>query len=139
MMTYPLIAKVLNPDPAMTVVFFGGIIHDVAQVVGAGYLISPKVAETATFVKLFRVALLMPVVLMFSLVFRGRSGESGVPGRGMTPGSLIGFVALVMLHSAGFLGGTTSNTLSDLPRRGLLVAISALEIKTSFAERRTLG
>ena len=41
----------------------GGTIHDVAQVVGAGYAVSEPVGNVAVIVKLFRVFLLLPVVL----------------------------------------------------------------------------
>ena len=40
--------------------FIGGTIHDVAQVVGAGYAISPEAGDAATLVKLMRVAMLRP-------------------------------------------------------------------------------
>ena len=45
-------------------VFLGGTIHDVAQVVAAGMMLGPEAGDTATVVKLFRVMLLMPVVIL---------------------------------------------------------------------------
>src|SRR5438445_60617 len=71
---YPMVVHMLMLDGSAAGIFLGGTIHDVAQVVGAGYMISPQAAETATFVKLFRVALLVPVVLCVSLLFRGQRG-----------------------------------------------------------------
>ena len=47
-------------DHAAAGVFLGGTIHDVAQVVGAGYMISPEAGNISTFVKLLRVAMLVP-------------------------------------------------------------------------------
>ena len=44
-------------------IFLGGTIHDVAQVVGAGYSISPEVGDYAVLTKLMRVAMLLPVVM----------------------------------------------------------------------------
>jgi uncharacterized integral membrane protein (TIGR00698 family) len=137
MVLYPLIAKLLQMSPEMTGVFFGGTIHDVAQVVGAGYLVSPAVAETATFVKLFRVALLVPVVMLITVAFRDRSGGGG--GGAPLPLFLLGFVALVVLNSAGLLEPQVSETLSLMSRWCLVIAISALGVKTSFEQLRTLG
>ena len=48
--------------------FLGGSIHDVAQVVGAGNIVSPDVARAATLAKMFRVAMLVPVVLVLGKV-----------------------------------------------------------------------
>src|SRR3954463_6663316 len=70
MIVYPVISSVAGLGPLATGVFLGGTIHDVAQVVGAGFSISDVTGETATLVKLFRVTLLAPVVLSFSLAIR---------------------------------------------------------------------
>ena len=63
MLTYPLLAVALGYDPKTTGIFLGATIHDVAQVVGAGYAVSGPVGNAAVIVKLFRVFLLLPVVL----------------------------------------------------------------------------
>jgi len=63
MVVYPPLCFVLGFDPQTTGVMLGGTIHDVAQVVGAGYAVSEPVGNTAVIVKLFRVFLLLPVVL----------------------------------------------------------------------------
>ena len=52
--------------------FLGATIHDVAQVVGAGYSISPAAGDTATLVKLMRVAMLLPVIMLAASVTRAR-------------------------------------------------------------------
>ena len=58
MIAYPMITTVTGLDPLASGVFLGGTIHDVAQVVGAGFSISDEVGETATLVKLMRVTML---------------------------------------------------------------------------------
>jgi len=57
---------------AIAGLFLGGSIHDVAQVVGAGYLMGPAVGDAATIVKLFRVSMLVLVVVVISAAYRGR-------------------------------------------------------------------
>ncbi len=42
MVLYPLLAGALGFDPHTTGIFLGATIHDVAQVVGAGYSVSPR-------------------------------------------------------------------------------------------------
>ena len=66
MLAYPAFAAAIGLDHQDTGRFLGGSIHDVAQVVGAGFTVSPQTGDTATIVKLMRVALLLPVVLVVS-------------------------------------------------------------------------
>jgi phosphate acetyltransferase len=95
MVTYPLLVKSLGLDHAAAGVFLGGTIHDVAQVVGAGYIISPETGDVSTVVKLMRVAMLVPAVLAFSLLFRQSQQRSGQAGRrpSLLPLFLVAFVA----------------------------------------------
>jgi uncharacterized integral membrane protein (TIGR00698 family) len=70
MIVYPMIAHAIGLDSRAAGVFLGATIHDVAQVVGAGYSISPEVGDYAVLTKMLRVALLLPVVMTIALVFR---------------------------------------------------------------------
>ena len=63
MVAYPMIVQALGLDPQQAGIFLGGTIHDVAQVVGAGYSLSPETGDAATLVKLLRVAMLLPVIV----------------------------------------------------------------------------
>ena len=77
MILYPLVADMAALSPGATGVFLGATIHDVAQVVGAGFSVSEPVGETATLVKLIRVAMLAPVVLVVAVAIpidRARRG-----------------------------------------------------------------
>ncbi|WP_373791912.1 YeiH family protein, partial [Delftia acidovorans] len=64
MVLYPLVARALHLPPELAGLFIGGTIHDVAQVVGAGYTIDQATGDYATIVKLFRVSMLAVVVVM---------------------------------------------------------------------------
>ena len=95
MIVYPVVIALFHLDHAAVGVFLGGTIHDVAQVVGAGFSVSEETGNVATFTKLLRVAMLLPVVLALSLVFRAHAG--GKAGRQL-PGFLVVFAALVVLQ-----------------------------------------
>ena len=56
---YPLNARAMNLSPELAVLFISGTIHDVAQMVGAGYTLRPAIGDTATTVKLFRLAMVV--------------------------------------------------------------------------------
>ncbi|NMG01245.1 putative sulfate exporter family transporter, partial [Aromatoleum toluolicum] len=93
MVVYPSLVKAFGLDANAAAVFIGGTIHDVAQVVAAGYIISPEVGDGAVFVKLFRVAMLLPVVAVVSLLFRDGTASGKKPP--VLPGFLVGFAVLV--------------------------------------------
>ena len=75
MIVYPVDGRVARDSMRTQAgIFLGGTIHDVAQVVGAGYSISPEVGDYAVLTKMLRVAMLLPVVMALSLVVRHRRG-----------------------------------------------------------------
>jgi len=75
MIVYPVLSQWLHHCEVQAGIFLGSSIHDVAQVVGAGYSISDEVGNNATLVKLMRVSALLPVVLTISLIFRKQNTE----------------------------------------------------------------
>lgn len=96
MIFFPPIAKALGMSDAMAGYLLGGTIHDVAQVVGAGAMISPEALDIATVTKLFRVALLVPVTLLIASYFHSPNGETR---RVHVPLFLVMFVVFVTLRS----------------------------------------
>lgn len=137
MVVYPTLVKVFGLDANAAAVFIGGTIHDVAQVVAAGYIISPEVGDGATFVKLFRVAMLLPVVAVISVLFRDGSPAGKKPP--VLPGFLVGFAVLVAINSLGLIPKPVTDAASSLSRWCLVVAISALGVKTSFQQLAAVG
>ena len=131
MILYPMLVTAIGLDHQRAGLFLGGTIHDVAQVVGAGYMISPQTGDVATYVKLLRVAMLLPVVLSVAfIVSRGATGQS--KARVPVPLFLLGFAALVVVNSLGFLSKSVVDGASELSRWCLVVAIAALGMKTTF-------
>lgn len=137
MIVYPLLVRVFQFGDGQAGIFLGGTIHDVAQVVGAGYIISPQAGDNATFVKLLRVAMLLPVVLVLSLAFRER-GEAASRAS-LLPWFLVVFAVLVGVASAGWVPPAVVDALSHVSRWCLVAAIAALGVKTSFQEFASLG
>ncbi|MFD2741705.1 YeiH family protein, partial [Sulfitobacter aestuarii] len=135
MIAYPVITQMLDLDDRATGVFLGGTIHDVAQVVGAGFSVSNETGETATLVKLIRVTMLAPVVLVFSLVIRSFA-ETEKPADGkrppLIPFFVLMFLALAAINSFGLIPAALQDFLSDLSRWALLVSIAAVGMKTSL-------
>jgi uncharacterized integral membrane protein (TIGR00698 family) len=138
MILYPIIADYAGLSEIATGVFLGATIHDVAQVVGAGYSVSDLTGETATFVKLLRVAFLVPVVLILSILFAGVR-EPGQKRTLPIPFFVIGFSALVVIGSYGLVPVFIKDALLDLSRWFLVIAIAALGMKTSLRKLGDVG
>jgi len=136
MIIYPIMATYLEMDDRSAGMFLGGTIHDVAQVVGAGYSISDEVGDLATIIRLFRVSMLVPVVLILTLIFRARTSDTnGFP----LPLFVIGFCVLVGLNSAMEIPEALHQGVVDVSRWCLVTAIAALGVKTSFKAMLTIG
>ncbi|WP_274423692.1 YeiH family protein [Chelativorans sp. YIM 93263] len=135
MIVYPILFSALGFDDREIGVMIGATIHDVAQVVGAGYAVSEQAGDTATFVKLLRVALLPVVVIAIMLFVRRGEGSQGVS----LPGFVLLFAALVVLNSIGFIPVRVADFLSELSRWLLVTAIAALGMKTALKEMFALG
>lgn len=139
MIVYPLLVKLLGLDATAAGIFIGGTIHDVAQVVGAGYLISSHTGDVATFVKLTRVACLVPVVLALSVLFKSRAGNTEINTQPLVPFFLIGFVWLMIANSYSFIPAQAADWINTASRACLVTAIAALGVKTSFQSLAALG
>ncbi|MBV8751600.1 MAG: putative sulfate exporter family transporter [Hyphomicrobiales bacterium] len=145
MLLYPLICVRLGFDPQMTGVMLGGTIHDVAQVVGAGYAVSEPVGNVAVIVKLFRVFLLLPVVLAIGWYFT-RLGTAQRHARVPVPVFALVFLLLCLVNSAvpyvpvaAPVYAPAKAALGVFSTWGLLLAIAALGLDTSPAAVARLG
>jgi uncharacterized integral membrane protein (TIGR00698 family) len=136
MVIYPLIIAFFHLDHAAVGMFLGGTIHDVAQVVGAGFSVSEETGHVATFTKLLRVAMLVPVVMSLSVVFRAHAEG---PGARRLPGFLVAFVLLVAVNSFGLIPQVVVDALSSISRWCLITAIAALGMKTSLKAMSAVG
>lgn len=143
MVIYPLLAKLLNLPPELAGLFLGGTIHDVAQVVGAGYMLNPETGDYATIVKLFRVSMLAVVVIVISSLFkkeRELAQDGAVAAKQpLVPWFLWVFIVLVIVNSAGGVPLALQTGLNDVSRACLVVAIAALGLKTSFRKLSKAG
>ena len=138
MIIYPVFVTYLHYDHSTAGIFLGATIHDVAQVVGAGYIISDETGEVSTIVKLMRVAFLVPVVIMISLItHRRRSPESGKAP--LLPWFLVAFVALVIVNSTGWVPGPVHDAMTPVSSWALLTAVAALGVKTSLKALTEVG
>lgn len=141
MLVYPFVVTQLGLDSAESGIFLGATIHDVAQVVGAGYMMSDEIGDTATFTKLLRVAMLVPIVVLISLAVAHRSSKQvgGAPSGFPLPGFLVAFVIIVVMNSLGWVPPVIAGSMVELSRWCLVIAMVALGMKASLKELAAMG
>jgi uncharacterized integral membrane protein (TIGR00698 family) len=160
MILYPFALQWLEASPQRSGLFLGGTIHDVAQVVAAGMMLGPAAGDTATVVKLFRVMLLTPVVVVIALMYRqqmaqatanaaadaaaavaadGKKPQVAPASVPLIPGFLLAFIVLVLLASSQVFPKTWVDAASQASRWCLVAAIAAAGVKTSFEQLLKLG
>lgn len=143
MILYPMIVRVADLNPVNAGIFLGGTIHDVAQVVGAGYSMGRETGDTATVIKLMRVAMLLPVIVVAAVITRRLSARDGTDSDAVRPPMLpwfaVGFFILAAVNSTGLVPQAIVHSGNELSRWCLVIAISALGMKTQLKELATVG
>ena len=144
MMLYPMAAQYLDLSPTQIGYFLGGTIHDVAQVVGAGYSISSQVGDTATLIKLIRVAMLLPVIALTGMlahryIMSEGHNTSGSIRPPLLPGFAVAFLFFVALHSTGWLSTWVVHAGQQTSQWFLIFAMSAIGIKTHLKQIASVG
>lgn len=141
MILYPVLGDRLGLDDRTMGIFIGATVHDVAQVVGAGFSVSEETGKIATLVKLLRVAMLAPVVFVAVLILRRRNADANPadPRPPLIPGFVLGFLGLAALGVAGLLPAPLVDQVAALSRWLLLAAIASVGLRTIPKDMLKLG
>ena len=146
MLAYPALAHLAGLPPQATAVFLGASIHDVAQVAGAGYSVSPQVGDLAVTVKLVRVSLLALVVASVAFAIVGsrggdtKGGEAKSGGRAvLLPGFVIAFFALAAARSTGLVPAGVLPVATFASNLLIGAGVVAVGAKTSLNGLKAMG
>lgn len=139
MILYPLISQWLGHSDINAGIFIGASIHDVAQVVGAGYSVSDDAGSTATIVKLIRVSALLPIVLIIGTVVGRRQGVPGRSKLSFFPPFLIAYIAIATLNSFHVWPDVIRSIGGELSRLCLIISLIAIGLKTNLGDVASVG
>src|SRR5690606_5703518 len=131
MTLYPVLAAQLGLSDTQAGFLIGASIHDVAQAIGGGFSFSQEAGEVATIVKLTRVALLAPMLMLVGL-WLARGGDTvaataRIPMR--LPWFILGFLALAAINSLVPLPEPLEKGAATTAQALLLLAIVATAMK----------
>jgi uncharacterized integral membrane protein (TIGR00698 family) len=139
MLAYPMLSRALGLDDRAAGIFLGASIHDVAQVVGAGYSVSNEAGDVAILVKLMRVAMLLPVIVFTAMLTRARGAAAGGERPPLLPWFAVAFAALVAINSTGWVPHAVQVAGNDVSRWCLIASITGLGMKTHLKELAAVG
>ncbi len=133
MILYPAIISHFNLPPETVGMFLGTTIHDVAQAIGAGEMISPEVAEATIYTKMLRVSLLVPVLIIIGFWYR--TPDTASPSIAQRfPLFLVVFVIILLIHNLISIPPLLRTSMSSLSQFCLLMAMAALGSRTNLMD-----
>ncbi len=131
MTLYPALAYLVGLNDQQAGWFLGSAIHDVAQAMGAGYSVSDAAGQTATIVKLTRVAMLAPALVVVAFLMSDKT-ETNRPRIGL-PWFVIGFLVFVAIRSFVDLPDLSLKIGAEAAQFLLLLAVTATGIRSPMA------
>jgi len=141
MLIYPLIYAVSGLDAHQFGIYIGATIHEVAQVVAVGHVVGGEAEGNAVIVKLMRVMMLAPTLLLISLWWRKQAVKNGTarPAAITIPWFAFGFIAVVVINSIWHMPPMLHQTLETADLLLLAAAMTALGLETNIQRMRVLG
>lgn len=144
MFVYPVLYRnsvfVLSPEEMG--IFTGSTVHEVAHVVGAGNAMGKSVSDSAIIVKMIRVMMLVPVLLVISYATARRAMAKGTAGRGgkvSMPWFAILFLVVIGFNSLNLLPAEAVGFINNLDTFLLTMAMTALGAETSIDKFKKAG
>lgn len=142
MFLYPFLqhAGWLGLDNIHYGIYVGATIHEVAQALVAGSSVGPESSSVAIIVKMTRVMLLAPMLIILG-VFLTRSTKQIVQHKlsATIPWFAVLFIAAVGFNSLQLLPTGVVNAINEIDTFFLTLAMAALGIETNFSKVKQIG
>ena len=145
MFLYPVLYRngVFDLSPELMGLFTGSTVHEVAHVVGAGNAMGQGVSNTAIIVKMIRVMMLVPALLVISwAVARNltkRDTAEQAKGKITIPWFAILFLVVIGFNSFNLLPASLVEWINQFDTFLLTMAMTALGAETSFDKFKKAG
>ena len=128
MILLPFISGLLGFSATETGIFLGGILQSVGHVVGAGFSISEDVGQIATIVKMGRISLLMPFLLLVYFLFKKSSDGTKIK----FPVFILFFVLAILFSQINLFSEGTLKLLSKSGDTLLNIGMAAIGLKINL-------
>jgi uncharacterized integral membrane protein (TIGR00698 family) len=132
MFSYPLIGAALHMPTEVYGLWSGASVHEVAQVVAAGFARGQAEGEFATVAKLARVLMLAPLVIGMGLWAARQTQGGSRTGSPPIPWFVFGFLALVLLGDTGWIDPQLRRYANLATQILLTFALAAVGLETDI-------
>lgn len=146
MFIYPIAyrAGILDLDPQQMGIYAGSTLHEVAHAVGAGNAMGAEISNATIIVKMIRVMLLVPVLLVLALwvaaqARKNTSGGSAQKGKLAIPWFAVFFLVVIGFNSLDLLPHSVVEVINYICTFLLTMAMVALGAETSIDKFRKAG
>jgi len=157
MFLYPFLynSGLLDISPQMMGIYLGGTVHEVAHVVGAGNAMGEEVANSAVIVKMLRVMLLAPFLLIISLWLKQQISHTKTKQQQTKPNQAklnqikssaitipwfaVIFIVMVGVNSLNVIPSSVVITINHLDTFALTMAMTALGMETRLEKFKGIG
>ena len=141
MFLYPALwrAGILGLTPEQMGLYTGATLHEVAHVVGAGNAMGAEIADGAVIVKMIRVMMLAPVLLVMSLLLARRTKGGAGRAKVTIPWFAFGFLAVIGFSSLDLLPEAAVAGINSFDTFLLTMAMTALGAETSIEKFKRAG
>ncbi len=139
MLVYPLLFSVLGIARAPFGIYVGSTVHEVAQVVAIGKTIGGVTAENAVIVKMIRVMMLAPFLIVLGRFAPRETQPTRTATAPRLPAFAIAFIVIAIVHPYLGLPARVLASLRALDIVLLAAAMAALGLDTTIAKLRLAG
>jgi uncharacterized integral membrane protein (TIGR00698 family) len=141
MFLFPFVALVAGISDRTYGLWVGLSVHEVAQVVGAGFQGGASAGEVAVVTKLARVMMLAPLIVCLSFFLARPQTQAAGKGRKvpLVPFFVIGFLVLAVVNSFGIMADVVREPIVVATPVLLTAAMAALGLGTSVSKLRKHG
>ena len=146
MFLYPFLFKlgILNLSDSNMGIYIGATLHEVAHAVGAGEALGENVSSNAVIVKMIRVMMLAPFLIILSIWLLKTAVNSTIDNNGtkskiIIPWFAVMFIVVVAFNSFDLLSLQIVESINYLDSFILTVAMTALGMQTSFDKFKNVG
>ncbi len=140
MLGFPLLAPVFGLDQHAFGLWAGASIHEVAQVIGAGFQNGTQAGEIATVAKLTRVAMLAPMVLALGLMARRTAAPiNDSAAKAPMPWFVVAFIAVVALNSLVAMPAKIHSAMALATQIMLTMGLAAMGLQANISQLRSRG
>ena len=113
----------------------GGTVQAVGQVSAAGSIISLETGELAVFVKMLRILLLFPALIIITMIKHlFKNSNAAYEYKFNFPYFIIGFIIVCLINNYNFFNEDLTNLFKNISKYFLLLSMTALGLKVSFKE-----